>query len=241
MSATGGKPPVGVHRTRAANLGARGPATQTGASSGGGPRPPTRSVSGAFHEGDDLRRLTADALADASAHEPRITRMMREVLMGQDAELVDLATRLKSIESAVRKIEVAAGRSGAMEQAALVAGLDDLVRYRVAASSRSYADVLERTVRRLAGAGARALPSRWRDLWSDSRYKGVNATWEIGSQLFEIQFHTRESARIAGSRRVAGLYSQARVTRGPARKRLDRELKRLWADVARPPGRWGVP
>ncbi|MDZ7577245.1 MAG: ADP-ribosyltransferase [Candidatus Nanopelagicales bacterium] len=56
-AATGVEPLKGVRRPRAANTGASGPATKTGVSNGGGTRPPSRSVSGPFDDGDDLARM----------------------------------------------------------------------------------------------------------------------------------------------------------------------------------------
>ncbi len=82
--------------------------------------------------------------------------------------------------------------------------------------------------------------AKW-DAWNNPSYRGINYTFkDKQGQLFELQFHTKESFDVKS--RLHKLYEESRLqTTLPERKKeLNDEMEKQWLKVSRPSGIKGI-
>jgi hypothetical protein len=166
-------------------------------------------------QGPDGARLSALQNAGVEAYhsmsaarEQSLTAIMREVSKVARGELSGLDHRLKTPESAKRKVATTHARTGG-QLPALLAKAEDTVRYSVVLNDASYV----RGVSEIAAALERhsfhaRLPH---NAWHGPRYRGINSVWvdPRSGAAFEVQFHTPASYRT--TKRTHGMYEEYRL------------------------------
>lgn len=114
---------------------------------------------------------------------------MSAVADASGGRLVDLDSRLKTIDSLRRKVEGRLHATPGADLAEVVAGINDLVRYRMVADSAGYWTTLHAAVAALRSASMQLTAAR--NTWGTSNYRAVNATFAtLEGVQFEVQFHT---------------------------------------------------
>jgi hypothetical protein len=187
------------------------------------------SVSAAGWHGEGGARLSALQSAGveafhsmSTARERALTAIMREVSTLGRGELNGLDHRLKTPESAKRKVATAHARSGG-PLPELLATAKDTVRYSVVIKEADYVRGVSEVASALERHGFH--PNQPHNAWHGPRYRGINSVWvdpRTGA-AFEVQFHTPASYRI--TKRTHGLYEEYRLpSTPPARKAELHEL-----------------
>jgi hypothetical protein len=151
-----------------------------------------RGDSGLFLTAAD--NMTADRILDrAHQVEEKLTDSMTTIEAEiPDASLVGLDHRLKNEDRFKDKVaENLALKPGSLADKEASA-IPDAVRYTYQLSSESYTKGYEEACNRLQLDGYTLIRSK--NLWTDEQYKGINSRWQTSNgQLFEVQFHTRDS------------------------------------------------
>jgi hypothetical protein len=178
-------------------------------------------------------------LAGAFANEPEITRDLQAAAFEVPAELFGLEDRFKSQHSLADKITrrvqrnikilTASGRTPeeAFEKALQMqsGNTNDVLRYTFVLSFNDYAFSFKRSLEKLRRKDYRIPENKiwnaWRNVGTeyDKGYRGINVT-VISSQgqMFEIQFHTKESFRLKTE--THDLYKQAVSSESSSEKRM---------------------
>lgn len=109
-----------------------------------------------------------------------------------DRHLVGLEFRLKSEDRLTEKVAFDMQKKGSNATEAF-ANIKDAIRYTFQYPEATYARGVHADVERLKGEGFEQVDLR--NSWSNQEYKGINTRWRIpgSGQLFEVQFHTRNS------------------------------------------------
>ncbi|HST86062.1 MAG TPA: hypothetical protein VLL08_30265 [Kineosporiaceae bacterium] len=128
------------------------------------------------------------------AQERSLTAVMQAVSKAAQGELFGLDHRLKTPESAKRKVATADGRTrGGLP--ALLTETNDTIRYSVVINDANYV----RAVSQIASAlERRSFHARLpHNAWHGPRYRGINSVWvdPATGTAFEVQFHTPASYR----------------------------------------------
>ncbi len=131
------------------------------------------------------------------ARERSLTAIMHEVSRIARAELAGLDHRVKSPDSAKRKVATATWRlaTNARPLPALLAQADDTLRYSVVIKDENYARAVSEIAAALERHRFHAEPVH--NAWHGPRYRGINSGWvdPADGVAFEVQFHTPASYR----------------------------------------------
>ena len=151
-----------------------------------------RGDSGLFLSAADNK--TADRILDrARQAEQKLTDSMTALEAEiPGANLVGLNYRLKHEDrfkdKVAENLALKPGSSADKEASAV----SDAVRYTYQLPSEGYTRGYEEACSRLQLDGYSLIRSK--NLWGEEQYKGINSRWQTSTgQLFEIQFHTRDS------------------------------------------------
>ena len=151
-----------------------------------------RGDSGLFLSAADNK--TADRILDrARQTEQKLTDSMTAIETEiPGASLVGLMHRLKHEDrfkdKVAENLALKPGSSADKEASAV----SDAVRYTYQLPSDGYTRGYEEACGRLQQDGYSLIRSK--NLWAEEQYKGINSRWQTTTgQLFEIQFHTRDS------------------------------------------------
>ncbi|MDR2615506.1 MAG: hypothetical protein LBC28_02895 [Oscillospiraceae bacterium] len=121
--------------------------------------------------------------ASAVKNEPEITKTIIEVAGKTGVKIEGLNNRLKSEKSFIRKREKAPN-----------AAINDILRYTYTASPDMYVDAIQKSIAEFEKAGYKTV--RLRNYWVEAAdpFNGVNTLIRApNGQIFEVQYHTRES------------------------------------------------
>jgi hypothetical protein len=151
-----------------------------------------RGDSGLFLSAADNK--TADRILDrARQTEQKLTDSMTAIEAEiPGASLVGLTHRLKHEDRFKDKVaeNLALKPGSSVDKEA--SAVSDAVRYTYQLPSDGYTRGYEEACSRLQLDGYSLI--RCRNLWGEEQYKGINSRWQTSTgQLFEIQFHTRDS------------------------------------------------
>lgn len=194
------------------------------------------SVESAPIGGDDSMALAASVVARAVAIEPKLTEIMRAVVLPRGGVLEGLPFRLKSEASMDRKIKLVAAQARIPVKAAAHA-MKDGNRYTAVFGPADYAVKTRSTLDALRRAGLE--PERVSAAWGPGRpYVGTNVILRAPNGVrLELQFHTPESLR---TKQIVNhpLYERWRtLDAGSAEAReLEAQMTRNADRVYRPPG-----
>ena len=188
----------------------------------------------------------------ARREEPAITDAMRSASTTSGGVLERLPACLKSEDSLTRKIaeRVLEKSPEPLSHSAIVSRIEeaatnqyntnDVLRYTVSSPSTDLYYATRRSVQEsLESQGFKQIRST--DFWkrmgtrSEIGYRGINSTFQSPTgQLFEVQFHTPESLRMA--ERLHGLYEELRAlgTLPERREIIRRLMKQEWYQVDTP-------
>jgi hypothetical protein len=143
---------------------------------------------------------------------------------------------LKSSDSFKRKLATALSDNPNLTVDDALATMKDSVRYTIQVPTSDYTSGVTNAVTQMQGAGFE--PVKFKNLWGDEGYKGINSFWkdpETG-HIFEVQFHTPES--FGAKMDAHGLYEEMRLpTTSPERAaELQAQMNKGFADVPAPEG-----
>lgn len=204
---------------------------------GGGPGQPW-SGEGGVHLTPEQNEAADRFLANARRAEPQITRDV--ISIAEDvggSRMRALESRLKDEDSFKRKL------AGQLSDADLqsspdnaLAKMKDSVRYTMELPENSYADGVDKAVQELQRRGYENVT--WKNSWGGEGYQGLNSTWRDpqSGQVFELQFHTRESFEAKTA--THELYEKQRLpdTSPEEHARLDSEQRETFDRVPVPDG-----
>jgi hypothetical protein len=136
-----------------------------------------------------------DVIAEVRRTEPKLTEHVREVARENTCSgwLEGLKFSCKGDERLKEKIAESLRIAPAKAPEDVMREIPDAIRYTFCFESASYTDGYRDVKQRLEEREYRMVYSKnhWRD---DPEYKGINTRWvTLEGQLFEVQFHTRES------------------------------------------------
>jgi hypothetical protein len=171
-------------------------------------------------QGADGIRLSAQQNAGIEAYhaitavrERALTSLMQDLSRVAQGELSGLEHRLKTPESAKRKVAVenagAAGWLPDLPLSQLLAKVEDAVRYSVVIGEAQYVRGVGAVAAALERHGFHAQPPH--NAWHGPRYRGINSVWldPTTGTAFEVQFHTPASYRT--TKQTHGLYEEYRL------------------------------
>jgi hypothetical protein len=119
--------------------------------------------------------------------------------------------------------------------------IHDAIRYTFIFTVESYTDSMWDTQGKIEAAGYQL--EVWRNSWESQEYKGINSRWlePTSGQLFEIQFHTRESWE--AKQKTHPAYERIKDPRTPADelRSLREYQKRISGAVEIPSGAADIP
>lgn len=216
-----------------------GSAPRLGSGKGGGD-------SGKSEEGKpDVTKHIANTaqtnIAKAKKEEPQTTKDLGEIFEKNKSHFKGLEYRLKSNESLARKIATDLDEKGlpsTNENIQKVAnGIHDNLRYTAICNPRTYAKQYEGIVKDLEAKGYEIVKVKNTFTDPTNPYKGLNTQVKNKSgYIFELQFHTRQSAIIKD--KMHKLYEISRDLKQSkaARAKADAEMQELSKQVKMPNG-----
>jgi hypothetical protein len=154
--------------------------------------------------------------------------------------LAGLENRLKGKDRLAEKVtEAMTERSRTADQA--FATVKDAIRYTFCYSEDGYAEGVLADCERLERGGFG--PVDRRNSWNAEEYKGINSRWQVpgNGQLFEVQFHTRES--LDGKEETHWAYEKLRdpATVKSEQEALSKYQRDVTARIPIPPGALDIP
>lgn len=160
----------------------------------------------------------------STARERSLTAIMKEVSTLGRGRLTGLDHRVKTAESAKRKVATEHARTGS-PLPALLAKSQDTVRYSVVLTEENYVRGVTDIAVALERRGFH--PRQPHNAWHGPRYRGINSVWidpHTGA-TFEVQLHTPTSYRI--TKRTHRMYEEFRLPGTTTERKA--ELHRLIA------------
>jgi hypothetical protein len=190
------------------------------------------------------RSLDAAANAEVERGCDRIREIETEVvtpaMRGIEAHdpgrgLVGLDQRCKGEDRLKEKVAADMAAKGRPAEAALSA-IPDAIRYTFCYNQDGYTTGTRADIERLESEGF--TPVEIRNTWDSYQYKGINSRWREpdSGQIFEVQFHTRESFEAKQLTHPAYERLRDPATPRDERPELDDFQRRVCASVPVPPG-----
>jgi hypothetical protein len=196
----------------------------------------TTATAAVLPPSDPVSERAEHFLSQAREHEPIVTPMLIAIATESGGEMYKLEYRLKTRQSAERKI-----RKIASENNVPVADvwIDDALRYTMVVDDDPpgrYAKAVTETLTHLEkkGYAVKRLKNYWPD---EDNYSGINSVLESPNKLeWELQFHTQAS--VAAQARSRPLYEQARLqeTLIERQRELFDQMTMIWNEVPIPKG-----
>jgi len=196
-----------------------------------------------YTSGIQVATFLASALyRRAAKNEPGITKEIAETATEVGAQRIKPDKVLKSADSLARKIALDARdfvgpKSEAEQQASLT--VKDSIRYTLALDEKKFSDGVKSALTDLRKEGYETIAIRnYFNTDPHNSYKGINGLFRdpIKNQMFEVQFHTPESAAMAT--KTHGIYERIRDLnpKDPAYIKGQAKMVKMWAKVSIPAG-----
>lgn len=196
-----------------------------------------------YTSGIQVATFLASALyRRAAKNEPGITKEIAETATEVGAQRIKPDKVLKSADSLARKITLDARdfvgpKSEAEQQASLT--VKDSIRYTLALDEKKFSDGVKSALADLRKEGYETIAIRnYFNTDPHNSYKGINGLFRdpIKNQMFEVQFHTPESAAMAT--KTHGIYKRIRDLnpKDPAYIKGQAKMVKMWAKVSIPAG-----
>lgn len=196
-----------------------------------------------YTNGIQVATFLASALhRRAAKNEPGITKEIAETATEVGAQRIKPDKVLKSADSLARKIALDARdfvgpKSEAEQQASLA--VKDSIRYTLALDEKKFSDGVKSALADLRKEGYETIAIRnYFNTDPHNSYKGINGLFRdpIKNQMFEVQFHTPESAAMAT--KTHGIYERIRDLnpKDPAYIKGQAKMVKMWAKVSIPAG-----
>ena len=165
----------------------------------------------------EAKAVAAQAIAKAKAVEPLITADMKVIAQSANAQMAGLEYALKSKSSLARKIETEMLNAGIHADEA-VADMKDVLRYTMLLDADNFTQSYQKVVGELLARGYRMpiIKNTWRN---GMMYKGINTNLVKDGQVFELQFHTRESFDLKNGK-LHELYEEWRLPSTPETRKI---------------------
>ena len=187
---------------------------------------------------DTVQNFEADQLLGrARQAEPGITQSMHDISARlETGQLVGEEFRLKTENSLKEKLAGSILDHPDRPLAKHLADIKDAVRYTFQTGGPSYASEVQQAARELVLGGYECV--KFKNFWGGDGYQGINSFWrdQKSGQVFELQFHTRESfnAKMV----THGLYEESRLpTTEPTRRaELESMQQEIFGSVPVPKG-----
>lgn len=165
----------------------------------------------------EAKAVAAQAIAKAKAVEPLITADMKVIAQSANAQMAGLEYALKSKSSLARKIETEMLNAGIHADEA-VADMKDVLRYTMLLDADNFTQSYQKVVGELLARGYHMpiIKNTWRN---GMMYKGINTNLVKDGQVFELQFHTRESFDLKNGK-LHELYEEWRLPSTPETRKI---------------------
>jgi hypothetical protein len=165
-----------------------------------------------------IERVADQLMARATASEPSVSELLRQLAVDVDGRLAGYENRLKRRASLVRKLHKLLIEHPDWQPHEIV--VNDVLRYTIEVNDRPpgrHAEAIRTTFARLEAAGH--IVARVKNYWPrGDNYSGVNTVMVAPDGLqWELQFHTPESFRL--KMRDHHLYEEMREVATPAARK----------------------
>jgi hypothetical protein len=183
-------------------------------------------------------RLAQDLLETAQKPEPIITRDITEIASIVKAEVAGLENKLKTKESLIRKITDNSNKFK-IPLKQISKRTNDVLRYTILFSDEEYQTGVFQVLN-LLSERKYFVKKIW-DAWKnentekDTGYRGINITIiSSQKQMFELQFHTRDSFRVKTE--THSLYDEQRnpKTSDDRKREINEIVRELSKQIKRP-------
>lgn len=156
----------------------------------------------------DVNVVTSNLLTNAKAVEPEITQLLQTIGKNSNATLAGLDYRLKSHDSLKRKITSIVRRRN-IKASEAADDINDALRYTYLLNEKDFVRQFKQIRNSLEQQGHKVtyISNTWR---KKSIYKGINTTFNINGQSYELQFHTADSFALKNGK-LHELYEQFRA------------------------------
>ncbi len=185
-----------------------------------------------------IEHLADEIIERVREIEPAVTENLAEVASRREARLVDLATKFKTEDSIIRKMEQARAYNPDISDRRLKRRVFDALRYTMVCPAERYSRTVKSALTELREKGYEFEKRDIRNYWPKHElYKGINVTLRVGGtgDVFELQFHTDESWE--AKNQAHPLYEESRLQETPEARReeLERQMIAVFGRIRTPP------